>query len=140
MPLLSLQWNEKTKIFLVPSIYSVICDPSQQEDVSYAFPLNCISLWGNLTHTPIPYYIHHCPTSLVVRLGVIDLNSENSTGIAKHMSSMPACGKRSSMLGQCNWQNSRKNILTCRHKADQHSTVCTTKKCKLRPLGILNIF
>lgn len=50
-----------------------------QEDVSYAFPPNCMSLWGNLIHTPVPYYIHHCPTSLVVKLGVIDLNSENST-------------------------------------------------------------
>lgn len=99
-----------------------------------------MSLWGNLTHTPIPYYIHHCPTSLVLRLGMIDLNSENSAGIHRHMSWMPACGKRSSVLGKGNWQNSRKNMLTCRHKSDQHSTVCTTEKCKLRPSGILNTF
>lgn len=108
-----------------------------QEDVSHAFPPNGMSLWGNLIHTPIPCYIHHCPVSLVVRLGVIDLNSGNSTGILEHTSCMPACGK---MPRYCNWQNSRKSILTCRHKADQHSCVSTTKKCKLRSLGTLNIF
>lgn len=96
-----------------------------QEDVNYAFLPNCMSLWGNLIHTSVPYYIHHCPTSLVVRVGVIDLNSRNSTGILEYMSCMPACGKRSSVPGQCNWQNSRKNILTSRHKGDQHSSVRT---------------
>lgn len=125
MSTLSLQWNIKTKIFFVPSIYSVICDPSEQygKMFSYALPPNYMSLWGNLIHVPIPYYIHHCPTSLVERVGVIDLISGNSTGILKHMSCMSVCGKRSCMPGQYSWQNSRKNILTHRHKADQHSCV-----------------